>query len=64
MLFKEIKSKSIEELTKLIADLKAELFTLRFQNATGQLDQSHKINAIKKDIARCFTAIEQLKGEK
>ncbi|TQC51389.1 50S ribosomal protein L29 [Mycoplasmopsis mucosicanis] len=64
MLFKDIKAKSAEELNKLIVDLKAELFTLRFKNATGQLDQSHKIRAIKKDIAKCLTALHQIKGVK
>ncbi|MBU4689820.1 MULTISPECIES: 50S ribosomal protein L29 [Mycoplasma] len=64
MLYKDIKSKSVDELQKLINDLKAELLTLRFKNATGQLDQSHKINAVKKDIAKCLTAIEQIKGDK
>ena len=57
MLMKDLKAKSNEELVKLIDDLKAELFMLRFKNSTGQLEQPHKINLIKKDIARVFTVI-------
>ncbi|WP_029608994.1 50S ribosomal protein L29 [Mycoplasma simbae] len=64
MLYKDIQAKSAQELKTLIDDLKAELLTLRFKNATGQLDHSHKIKAVKKDIARCLTALEQLKGDK
>ena len=57
MLMKDLKAKSNEELVKLIDDLKAELFMLRFKNSTGQLEQPHKIDLIKKDIARVFTVI-------
>lgn len=52
MLYKDIKEKSTEELQKLVNDLKAELWTLRFKNATGSLDQTHKIKLIRKDIAK------------
>lgn len=54
---KDLKQKSEKELLKLVDDLKAELFMLRFQNSTGQLDQPHKIKLIKKDIARVFTVL-------
>ncbi|MGP1451474.1 MAG: 50S ribosomal protein L29 [Metamycoplasmataceae bacterium] len=63
MLFKDIKEKSTEELNKLLVDLKAELWTLRFKNSTGQLDQSHKISAVRKDIAKILTIIKQREGE-
>ncbi|VEU75118.1 50S ribosomal protein L29 [Mycoplasmopsis maculosa] len=66
MLYKDIKVKSVDELQKLIVDLKAELWTLRFRNATGSLDQSHKIKAIRKDIAKCLTELKnrELQGAK
>lgn len=66
MLYKDIKIKTVEELQKLIIDLKAELWTLRFRNATGSLDQGHKIKAIRRDIAKCLTAlkIKQTEGAK
>ncbi|APJ38411.1 50S ribosomal protein L29 [Mycoplasmopsis pullorum] len=63
MLYKDIKEKSTEELQKLVNDLKAELWTLRFKNATGSLDQTHKIKLIRKDIAKVLTALNE-KGAK
>ncbi|MCP4337125.1 MAG: 50S ribosomal protein L29 [Mycoplasma sp.] len=57
MLMKDLSSKSTTQIKKLIDDLKAQLFQLRFKNATGQLEQTHKIEAVKKDIARCFSAL-------
>ncbi len=57
MLVKELKTKSKAELTKLVDDLKAELFMLRFKNSTGQLNEVHKIDAVKKDIARILTVL-------
>ena len=57
MLVKDLQAKSSDELVKLIEDLKAELFMLRFQNSTGQLENPHKINLVKKDIARVFTVL-------
>ncbi|MEE3928330.1 50S ribosomal protein L29 [Mycoplasmopsis ciconiae] len=63
MLYRDIKAKSKEELVKLANDLKAELWTLRFKNATGSLDQTHKINLLRKDIARVLTALNE-KGAK
>ncbi|QSF13956.1 50S ribosomal protein L29 [Mycoplasma sp. Mirounga ES2805-ORL] len=59
MVYKNLKSKSVEELQKMIADLKAELFTLRFKNATGQLDQSHKIKDVRRSVAQCLTALKE-----
>jgi large subunit ribosomal protein L29 len=45
------------ELFERLAQNKAELFNLRFQMATGQLDNSARINHVKKDVARCLTEI-------
>ena len=44
---------------KKIADLKAELFNLRFQNATNQLENPMRIAEVKKDIARAKTVLRQ-----
>ena len=57
MLASDLRQKSEKDLLKLIDDLKAELFMLRFQNSTGQLEQPHKIKLIKKDIARVFSVL-------
>lgn len=64
MIVKDLETKSVKELNNLVNDLKAELFMLRFQNSTGQLDQPHKISLIKKDIARVFTVLNNKKEGK
>lgn len=48
-----------EELITKLSDLKNELFNLRFQLATGQLENPLKIKHVKKDIARVRTVIRQ-----
>ncbi len=58
MRIKELNTKTVSELNGIIDNLKAELFMLRFKNATGQLEQPHKIALIKRDVARAFTAIK------
>ena len=56
---KEIKNLSVEELTKELDDLKKDLFMLRMQHATNQLDNPMQLNAVKKDIARVKTIIRE-----
>ena len=48
-----------QELSEKMVELKNELFNLRFQLATGQLENPMKIKAIKKDIARVNTILRQ-----
>ena len=48
------------ELVSKVKDLKEELFNLRFQLATGQLQNIMVIKGVKHDIARCMTALRQL----
>ena len=48
-----------EELAAKIAELKTELFNLRFQLATGQLENTMQIQVVKRDIARALTAQTQ-----
>ena len=55
----EIREMNHEELAAKLKDLKAELFTLRFQLAINQLDNPMRINAVKKDIARVKTIIRE-----
>ena len=54
-----------DELAAKLAEAKEELFNLRFQNVTGQLDNPHRLREVRKDIARIFTVIRQreLAGE-
>jgi len=56
---KELKTKSVEELTKELVSAKKELFNLRFQNATNQLDNTARITEVRKNIARIQTVITQ-----
>lgn len=51
------------ELTSKLKDLKSELLNLRFQNAINQLDNPHKIEQTKKDIARIMTVLRQKSAE-
>ena len=55
----EIREMSNEELMKKLEEFKSELFVLRFQNETGQLENPMKINLIKKDIARVKTVLRE-----
>ena len=48
-----------EELAKELRDAKEELFNLRFQNVTGQLDNPHRLREVRKDIARVLTVMRQ-----
>ena len=56
----EFTSMSKEQLTEKVAGLKKDLFTLRFQLATGQLQNTMQITAVKRDIARAKTVLRQL----
>ena len=53
----EIRDLSNEDLEKALKDSRAELFNLRFQMATSQLDNTARIKLVKKDIARVLTEI-------
>ena len=55
----EIRSLSAEELNAKLADLKKDLFMLRMQHATNQLDNPLKLAETKRDIARVKTVIRE-----
>ena len=55
----EVRELESDELHVRIAELKEELFNLRFQLATGQLDNHARIGAVKRDIARCRTILRE-----
>ena len=55
----EIRKLSAAELDSKLADLKKDLFMLRMQHATNQLDNPMQIAAVKKDIARIKTIIRE-----
>jgi large subunit ribosomal protein L29 len=54
---RDLREESLEELSKRAADMQDQLFKLRFQRATGQLDDSHKIRNVRKELARVLTVI-------
>ncbi len=54
---RELRELSNEELMRRLAETKEELFNLRFQNATGQLDNYKRLGVLKKDIARLRTVL-------
>ena len=56
---KEIRGLSVEDLNKKLNDLKKDLFMLRMQHATNQLDNPLQIAVVKKDIARIKTIIRE-----
>ena len=56
---KELKNLSVEELTKKLDKLKKDLFMLRMQHATNQLDNPMQLANVKKDIARVKTIIRE-----
>ena len=55
----ELKTKSAEELQNELVAAKKELFNLRFQNATNQLDNTARIKEVRKNIARIQTVIAE-----
>ena len=55
----ELKGKSVEELNDELVAAKKELFNLRFQNATNQLDNTSRIKEVRKNIARIQTVITE-----
>ena len=59
MKIQDIRDLSTQELEDKVKDLKEELFNLRFQNATNQLDNPMRIASVKKDIARVKTVLKE-----
>ena len=55
----DLKAKSVAELNEELVAAKKELFNLRFQNATNQLDNTSRIKEVRKNIARIQTVIAQ-----
>jgi large subunit ribosomal protein L29 len=56
---RELREKSIEELRRTGDDLREQLFKLRFQKATGQIENPVKIRLVRKDIARVETFLAE-----
>jgi len=55
----QLRSSSAEELRSKLAEAKEELFNLRFQGATGQLESHGRLRAVRKEIARIYTVMRE-----
>lgn len=55
----EIRELSVQEMTTKLDELKQELFALRFRHAVNQLENTARLNAVKKDIARLKTVLRE-----
>ncbi len=55
----DLRGLSRDELNKMVLQLKEELFGLRFQAATGQLESHGRLREVRKDIARVYTVIQE-----
>lgn len=56
-----LRTKSLEELNEELVAAKKELFNLRFQNATNQLENTSRIREVRRNIARIQTVITEMK---
>ena len=56
---KDLRGKSVQELNEELVAAKKELFNLRFQNATNQLDNTSRIKEVRRNIARIQTVITE-----
>ena len=59
----QIRDLETSEIENQVKDLKQQLFTLRFQHATGQLENPNELKKIRKTIARMLTVLEQRKAQ-
>ena len=55
----ELRTMSRDELNAQVVTLKEELFSLRFQSATGQLESHGRLREVRKDIARIYTVLQE-----
>jgi len=55
----ELRELSTEDLVMRLREAKAELFNLRVQSATGQLDNNRRLQIVRKDIARIYTIMRE-----
>jgi len=55
----ELRAMTVEQLDAKLTELKKELFNLRFQHAINQLENPHKLEEVKRDIARVMTVLNE-----
>lgn len=59
----EVRELGVEELERRVAETRRELFNLRFQHATGQLENTGQLKEVKQNIARLLTVLNQKQQE-
>lgn len=59
----ELKAKTPDQLRESLTALKKEAFNLRFQQATGQLENTARIKAVRRDVARIKTVLNQMAAD-
>ena len=64
MATKDLNNKSADELKQHLLDLRKEQFNLRFQRATGQLENTSRVREVRRDIARLKTVAQQKRAPK
>ncbi len=60
----EVRELDVEELERRLVDTRRELFNLRFQHATGQLENTGQLKQVRKNIARILTVLNQKQQER
>ena len=55
----DLRTKTVDELSDQLADLKKEALNLRFQRASGQLEATGRVRQVRRDIARVMTVLDQ-----
>ena len=63
MKIEDVQGFTPDQLTDNLLQLKKEQFNLRFQAATGQMEKTHRVNEVRKDIARIRTVMRQKKAQ-
>ena len=63
MKYKELKNLTAQELTAKSRDLRQEIFNLRLQQASSQLEKPARLNTIRRDIARIETKISEMRNK-
>jgi len=59
----KLREQSVVELEKVLSDLEEQLFKLRFQKSTGQIENPIKIREVRKDIARVLTVMNERQAQ-
>ena len=59
----EVRELSLDELERRVAETRRELFNLRFQHATGQLENTGQLQKVRRNIARLLTVLNQKQRE-